>query len=98
MFPHARDPRTIGRDWLQHAKHDRVLVSRRVKGYAVPATSLTAVPCRLIDKRARPAASSSCRTLYGRVSPDKEAGVETVNAIAYANTYHTVWFWSGVRG
>jgi hypothetical protein len=28
--------------------------------------------------------------------PDKEAGAETVNAIAFASAYHTAWFWSGV--
>jgi hypothetical protein len=28
--------------------------------------------------------------------PDKEAGAETVNAIAFASAYDTAWFWSGV--
>jgi hypothetical protein len=25
--------------------------------------------------------------------PDKEAGAETVNAIAFASVFHTAWFW-----
>jgi hypothetical protein len=28
----------------------------------------------------------------------KEASAEAVNAVAYASTYHTEWFWSGVGG
>ena len=30
--------------------------------------------------------------------PDREAGQEATNAIAYAATHHTQWFWSGVGG
>ena len=28
--------------------------------------------------------------------PDREAGKEATNAIAYAASHHTKWFWSGV--
>jgi len=30
--------------------------------------------------------------------PERDASAETVNTIGYASTYHTQWFWSGVRG
>jgi hypothetical protein len=29
--------------------------------------------------------------------PDREAGQEATNAIAYAASHHTAWFWSGVE-
>jgi hypothetical protein len=35
------------------------------------------------------------------VRPDltwKEASAEVVNAISFASTHHTAWFWSGVGG
>jgi hypothetical protein len=35
-----------------------------------------------------------------RVSPgltSKDAAAEVTNAIAYASTYHSEWFWSGVE-
>jgi hypothetical protein len=28
----------------------------------------------------------------------KEASDEAVRAVAFASTYHTAWFWNGVRG
>jgi hypothetical protein len=28
---------------------------------------------------------------------EQEASAESVNAIAYASSYHTEWFWNGVQ-
>jgi hypothetical protein len=30
--------------------------------------------------------------------PTKEASAEATNAISYASTYHSDWFWAGVGG
>jgi len=66
------------------------------------------LPCRVernhacralgVAEHARPlAAVAALGSAWPRRLSDKEVRTEATNAIAYASTYHTAWFWNGMR-